>query len=168
MSQGFEEHAAARFADCLEILCRKRVERGPNNIVKQGLTGVIDRMQGDKLERVRRWAHQQQLRHDLHEIMPQHIIDQYLPPHDADEGIDGDRIIDDLLDVANYAIIAVMLLEGTWIAPVDAENAGQLVDRLRVHANVPTELLATEYDQKAARLGVVSASTGVYDSGAVR
>lgn len=141
--RGFEEYAAGWFADCLEILCQKRIERGTANIEKQGLTGIIQRMQGDKLERVRIWARRQQMREELREYMPQDLIDQYVPLQIGPMG-PGDTIEDDLLDVANYALIAVLLMHNQWDAPVNPKNAKDLVSRLRMLANSPAKMTVQE------------------------
>lgn len=133
----FEVAALDVFLDCLEILCRKRQERGTANIEKQGLTGIVQRMQGDKLERVRIWARNQQMRQDLKDVMPQAVIDQYLPVY-VGPMRDGDTIEDDLMDVANYAAIAILLMDNRWSLKV-SQSYPILIQHIRRLINKPEE-----------------------------
>lgn len=136
----FEKAAMTIFAEALNILCRKRIERGTANIEKQGMTGIIQRMQGDKLERVRVWARHQEMRRELREVMPQEVIDQYLPDRSFGNGADGEAIEDDLLDVINYACIAIMLQRGHWQAAVDSAMLADLTERIDIWINKPIML----------------------------
>jgi len=125
-SESFNRAAADIFISAFQILLHKRIERGTANIEKQGLTGIIQRMQGDKLERVRIWARHRALREELRGIMPQDVIDSYIPEDTAhDVGKVGDSITDDLLDTMNYSCIALMLLRSEWTLPV--QKLGTLV-----------------------------------------
>lgn len=88
-----------------DIMLTKRRMRGRDNIVEQGIGGVVERMYSDKLARIRRDT---ELRHAI-QIMKKHGLHPGPIPEVSEESF-----VDDLIDVANYAIICIMLEEGTW------------------------------------------------------
>ena len=92
-----------------QIMMTKRAQRGTSNISNQGLGGVVARMAEDKLSRIKKSAEGQRA--------AQVVMAQlgHLPAELKELAeIDKSGMEDDLLDVANYAIIALCLLRGKW------------------------------------------------------
>ncbi len=95
-----------------KIMFAKRKLRGTGNIQRQGLQGIITRISEDKLERVRRFAENNMLRRVLKERgLPDATIYELVGPMDAEEMI---GVEDDLFDIANYCMIAVLVLRDKW------------------------------------------------------
>lgn len=90
----------------------KYLSRGGSNITIQGLPGVIDRIRFDKLARFNKAQVMLTLLRNKHggAKLDAAMIASTL----AKEGIRIEDAIDDLIDTANYAIIAVMLIRGEW------------------------------------------------------
>jgi len=95
-----------RQMDALAIFEEKFRSRGPDNITEQGVGGVILRMQHDKMSRLKKVARAALLKQGD----PDFDSEAYL----ADNGVHLVDVIDDLNDISNYALIAVMLLSGEW------------------------------------------------------
>lgn len=93
------------------IVLQKRSAYGTQNITSQGLQGVVARIAYDKLSRIQNEIKIRSLRAELEKAgMPGEIIDKYLPVSQ----FDSEKLEDNLIDVANYAIIALALLRGKW------------------------------------------------------
>lgn len=108
----FERFLDQAMAQAKQIMLQKRALRGTANIQRQGLQGVITRITEDKLERVKRHVETLTLRDLLSKRnVPQEDIDRIAPVSDAENTISFE---DDLLDMANYAFIAVALNRGLW------------------------------------------------------
>lgn len=116
----FPTSREARFASALDavvslgrkIMVEKRRLRGSENIRRQGLQGVINRLSEDKLERVKRHVKNLALRAELAEReIEQRLIDQIAPMPDLEDTV---SLEDDLIDIANYAHIMVLMLRGAW------------------------------------------------------
>lgn len=89
----FEEDVVRIFVDAQELLLKKHKDYGPKNISQSpggALNGLRVRMH-DKLARLN------------------HLVDKGQEPQVLDESLK-----DTLTDLANYAIIGIMVLEGTW------------------------------------------------------
>lgn len=103
------------------IMLEKRRLRGSKNISNQGLYGVLNRVMEDKLARIRRTANDLDLRDRmLQRGIPESVVDQYIPPPDEEEKT-GEALEDDLLDSANYFLIAWLLWKGWWELPLISE-----------------------------------------------
>lgn len=120
MGTDFPTSREARFASALDavvslgrkIMVEKRRLRGSENIRRQGLQGVINRLSEDKLERVKRHVKNLALRAELAEReIEQRLIDQIAPMPDLEDTV---SLEDDLIDIANYAHIMVLMLRGAW------------------------------------------------------
>lgn len=76
-----------------ELCVSKNKAYGDNNITKFGLKGVIIRM-NDKIERLIRLGYEQD------------ITDEII--------INEESLRDTLMDLSNYANIAIMIIDGEW------------------------------------------------------
>lgn len=95
-----------RQAKAAAIFATKLQSRGPDNITEQGVGGVILRMQHDKMARLKKVARAA-------------LLKQSDPEFDSEGYLDENCIklvdvLDDLIDISNYALIAVMLLTEEW------------------------------------------------------
>lgn len=91
MDKGFEVDLSAKFAECFELLLRKHRDYGPSNIAFApggAINGLRVRMH-DKLARIN------------------HLVDSGKDPS-------NESLRDSFLDLANYAIIGLMALDGDW------------------------------------------------------
>lgn len=132
--QTFEQAVEQVVDGMLRVLYAKRAQRGTENIQKQGLDGVVNRLVHDKGERVLRYNRRVQARELVREFLPPDVLNQYLPaPSDEERA----SVFDDLLDVGNYAIIAQCLELNWWSLPSSGEYGDRLLtdeekDRLRL------------------------------------
>jgi hypothetical protein len=115
--RSFEAAYNQVFLEMQKIMFTKRQMRGAGNIQEQGLEGILNRLGKDKLARVNREVEAIALRAKAAAHgFPQEVIDQFCPDPrllaPAGEGMQ-----DDLMDIANYAIIAVMVERGWWGLP---------------------------------------------------
>ena len=88
----FGYYAECEFQNCLALLVRKHEDYGPGNILAFGNLGVLVRM-NDKVERLK------------------HLSKSGKEPK-------NETIEDTLRDIANYAVIALMLRHKTFEAPI--------------------------------------------------
>lgn len=122
----YEEFYDSVIAEAREIALRKRAEYGTGNISSQGVSGVLDRVLLDKLARIRRlsaivkadeavrWLSSEDAAGLLVEAsgdLPAvwHGISLAREHMEKDPGVR-----DDILDVINYLVIALALLDGSW------------------------------------------------------
>lgn len=93
-------------AEMRKIITAKHDLRGSKNISEQGLMGVVNRIVLDKGSRVRNEVELQ----EAVRIVRKKIPDLSLPEGPGNQ----DTLEDDLLDMANYCIIALLLLRNQW------------------------------------------------------
>jgi hypothetical protein len=107
----FEEALHFVIEEAFEVMIHKRRLRGTTNIEEQGLRGVVERIRADKLSRIARTVDDLDLvaRLKARGIDPA-SVGVHEPTLDA-------SFEDDLIDVANYAIICVLLRRGWWSLP---------------------------------------------------
>src|SRR3990167_2522889 len=103
----FEAALSRIYWDRLAVMVNRQRKYGPDNILSTGLLGIAVRMR-DKWERLWRFASKQD-------------ETQY-----ADESLR-----DTLIDLGNYADIALMLLDGTWGLPMEEESPEEFVERVK-------------------------------------
>lgn len=92
----FGQAVDKKYTECQELFWERNTKYGPKNISRNGTHGVIVRLQ-DKMERLQNF-HSSCLFH--------HCLAEY---HSEDESIE-----DTLRDIANYAIIGLLLHSGEW------------------------------------------------------
>jgi len=102
----FVSHQSRAF----NIFKNKYLSRGGDNITAQGIPGVLDRVRYDKIPRLKRIS-------DILTVI--RIKKGSIDASDvlaamSESDISSLDSQDDLYDIANYAIIMVMLFEGTW------------------------------------------------------
>jgi|PlaIllAssembly_1097288.scaffolds.fasta_scaffold474525_2 hypothetical protein len=102
----FNNHQGHAFS----IFRNKYLSRGGDNITAQGFPGVLDRVRYDKIPRLKRMS-------DILTIA--RISKGRIDASDILEAMKKSDVSkldakDDLYDIANYAIIMIMLLEGEW------------------------------------------------------
>lgn len=103
-----------------EVMINKRRMRGPDNITRQGLYGVVTRVVEDKMARIMRVVGDMDLRRRMEERgIPQRVIDEYVPPpsDNAEEPLE-----DDFLDASNYFLICWLLWQDWWELPLISEK----------------------------------------------
>jgi hypothetical protein len=105
--QTFEKVFAKIYNEAYDLLCEKQARYGDSNIEQLGLHGVISRIGNDKVARAKKFLNGRI-------VNGQVILDQI--PHNDDESL-----TDTLLDIANYALIAVALNRGLWGAPMERD-----------------------------------------------
>lgn len=91
LDEAFEQAVADKFDECLAMLLSKHKDYGPKNISQSpggALNGLRVRMH-DKLARIN------------------HLLDSGKPPQ-------NEALVDSFLDLANYAVIGMLVLNGQW------------------------------------------------------
>lgn len=101
------------------IMARKAASRGVDNLVRQGAGGIIHRMLEDKGQRVRKLAALLSGEQALAKIGSHgaRTAMDILRAEIAELLQESDGALDDLLDIANYALIAAALLDGIDTEP---------------------------------------------------
>lgn len=107
----FEETFKEIYDEAYGLLCEKQARYGDSNIEQLGLHGVISRIGNDKIARARKF-------------MQGKIVDGHVILDPLDEGT-YESLADTLLDIANYALIAVALQRGLWGAPMERDLPGR-------------------------------------------
>lgn len=105
--QTFEKVFGKIYNEAYDLLCQKQARYGDSNIEQLGLHGVISRIGNDKIARARKFLQGK--------VVDGQVILDPLDP-DTDESL-----TDTLLDIANYALIAVALKRGLWGAPMERD-----------------------------------------------
>src|SRR3990172_6694325 len=102
----FEDVAMKVFDECFDLLVASQVKYGPKNVEQQGLYGLLVRMRDDKLNRIQR-------------ALNGSIVNGQIVLDDIDlTGEEGDTLEDAYKDLANYAVISLILLRGEWGKPL--------------------------------------------------
>jgi hypothetical protein len=100
----FEETFKEIYDEAFQLLCDKQRRYGNSNIEQLGLHGVISRIGNDKIARAKKFLQGK--------VIDGQVI---LDPLDVQT---DESLSDTLLDIANYALIAVALKRGAWGAPM--------------------------------------------------
>lgn len=101
----FEGVFSKIYSEALEILIERQRKYGPDNIFQQGIYGIVTRIKDDKLSRVKQALNGVIENGDVH-------LD------DIKSGPGDDTFEDALIDIANYALIALALHRGLWGRPL--------------------------------------------------
>lgn len=108
--ESFEDIAEGIYGELLDLLVERQAKYGATNIEQQGLYGVLVRIRDDKISRIQR-ALNGRIEHG------RVVLD------DIDVGgEEGDTLEDAYKDLANYAVISLMLLRGQWGYPLRADQ----------------------------------------------
>jgi len=91
--QTFEQALAAINAECDEVMIRKQLDYGPDNITTWGLLGIAVRST-DKVMRLKE------------------LLTSGREPQ-------NESLRDTLVDLRNYATIGLMLMDGVWGLPLE-------------------------------------------------
>lgn len=112
----FESEFQRIYSEAFSLLIQKQKRYGNSNIEHLGLHGVISRISFDKVSRALKF---------LNGI----VVDGKVKLDAMDEGTE-ESLEDTLLDIANYALIAVALRRGVWGKPLEDEivKAGEHAD----------------------------------------
>lgn len=93
--QTFEEVLAAKIKECGELMMRKQADYGPGNIADYGVLGVAVRI-NDKSQRLK------------------NLLTKNRQPT-------NESMRDTFMDLANYGLIGLMLIDGDWGKPMKSE-----------------------------------------------
>jgi hypothetical protein len=100
----FEEEFQSIFSEALNLLIRKQARYGNTNIDQLGIHGVVSRIAFDKVSRAQKF-------------LQGRVIDGKVVLDEID-GETEESLEDTLMDMANYSLIAISLLRGTWGKPL--------------------------------------------------
>jgi len=103
--QSFEQTFAEIYSEAYKLLCDKQERYGDTNIEQLGIHGVISRIAHDKSARAKKFLNGK--------IVGGKVV---LEPFDDGE---DESMSDTLMDIANYALIAVALQRGKWGRQMD-------------------------------------------------
>lgn len=106
----FEDVFEDIFKEAFDLLIERQRKYGPENISGQGLYGIITRIADDKISRVRTAMNGQ--------VVNGKVVINPIEDREAE-----DTFEDALLDIANYALIALALKRGLWGKPLRAPVA---------------------------------------------
>lgn len=91
----FEQALDRKLSECREVMIRKQMDYGPHNISLRGPLGVVVRLT-DKVERA--W----------------NLLTKQREPQ-------NESLRDTAIDIANYGLILLLLLDGEWGLPLASE-----------------------------------------------
>lgn len=103
----FEDVFDAIYQEAFDLLCEKQARYGNSNIEQLGLHGVISRIGNDKIARAKKFLQGK-------------VVDGQVVLDPLDEST-NESLEDTLLDIANYALIAVALRRGKWGRPMQKD-----------------------------------------------
>ena len=106
----FEDVFEEIFKEALDLLIERQHKYGPDNIANQGIYGIITRIADDKIARVRTAMNGKVTNGKI-----------FIDPIEDREA--EDTFEDALLDIANYALIALAIKRGLWGKPLRAPVA---------------------------------------------
>jgi hypothetical protein len=103
--RSFENTFAEIYSEAYKLLVDKQERYGDLNIAQLGLHGVISRLAHDKVSRAKKFLNGSIVNGEVR-----------LEPmdHNTEESLE-----DTLLDIANYALIAISIQRGKWGRPMD-------------------------------------------------
>lgn len=104
-AETFDKTFASIYNEAYELLIKKQQRYGDSNIEQLGLHGVISRIAHDKVARAKKF-------------MNGKIVNGQVILDPLDQTTD-ESLADTLLDIANYALIAVALQRGQWGRPLE-------------------------------------------------
>lgn len=107
----FEDVFEKIYKEAFTLLVDKQRRYGDSNIEQLGLHGVISRIAHDKTARAKKFLNGK--------IESGVVVLDELPDGQ------GESMEDTLLDIANYALIAVSLLRGEWGRPMREETKSE-------------------------------------------
>jgi hypothetical protein len=108
-AETFDKTFASIYNEAYELLIKKQQRYGDSNIEQLGLHGVISRIAHDKVARAKKF-------------MNGKIVNGQVILDPLDQTTD-ESLADTLLDIANYALIAVALQRGQWGRPLESDLA---------------------------------------------
>ena len=103
----FEAEFQKIYAEAFSLLVAKQRRYGNSNIEQLGLHGVIGRISFDKVSRALKF-------------MNGRVVNGKVELDQMDESTE-ESLEDTLLDIANYALIAVALRRGVWGKPLEED-----------------------------------------------
>lgn len=103
----FEAEFQKIYSQAFSLLVLKQRRYGNSNIEQLGLHGVISRISFDKVSRALKFLNGR-------------VVDGKVELDPLDSGND-ESLEDTLLDIANYALIAVAIKRGVWGKPLEDE-----------------------------------------------
>lgn len=103
----FEAEFQKIYSQAFSLLVLKQRRYGNSNIEQLGLHGVISRISFDKVSRALKFLNGR-------------VVNGKVELDPMDSGAD-ESLEDTLLDIANYALIAVALKRGVWGKPLEDE-----------------------------------------------
>jgi hypothetical protein len=106
-AETFDKTFASIYNEAYELLIKKQQRYGDSNIEQLGLHGVISRIAHDKVARAKKF-------------MNGKIVNGQVILDPLDQTTD-ESLADTLLDIANYALIAVALQRGQWGRPLESD-----------------------------------------------
>jgi hypothetical protein len=104
----FQDVFRGLFSESFSLLVERQAKYGNLNIQQLGLHGVMSRIANDKMSRVMKSLNGK-------------IVDGQVVLDPIDEYKD-EAFEDALIDIANYALIAISLKRGTWGMPLEADD----------------------------------------------
>lgn len=96
------------FKEAYDLLCAKQARYGNSNIEQLGIHGVISRIGNDKIARARKF-------------LQGRVVDGQVVLDPLDKDTD-ESLEDTLMDIANYALIAIALKRGVWGHPMEKDT----------------------------------------------
>lgn len=106
-TEAFEDVFEKIYGEAFTLLVEKQKRYGNSNIEQLGLHGVVSRIAHDKASRAKKF---------LNGRIENGVVSLDPLPDGQDESME-----DTLLDIANYALIAVSLLRDKWGKPMRGE-----------------------------------------------
>lgn len=106
-AETFDKTFAEIYNEAYQLLIAKQERYGDSNIEQLGLHGVISRIAHDKVARAKKF-------------MNGKIVNGQVILDPLDEST-HESLADTLLDIANYALIAVALQRGLWGRPLEKD-----------------------------------------------
>lgn len=107
VSGSFEAEFQKIYSEAFSLLVAKQRRYGNSNIEQLGLHGVIGRISFDKVSRALKF-------------MNGRVVNGKVELDQMDESTE-ESLEDTLLDIANYALIAVALRRGVWGKPLEED-----------------------------------------------